>query len=139
MSSQLVVIIDDSATHLKILERLAKSLGRTSTKTFVDADMALSFCREQRPDLIVLAAASEHGEAAGFIGRLHQQEGCAEVPVIVIGTDEELNCIERACEAGAADHLISPFDHRDFLLRARRQIAPRRAELRAAPSPVAAS
>jgi hypothetical protein len=33
VSSQLVVIIDDSATHLKILERLAKSLGRTNTKT----------------------------------------------------------------------------------------------------------
>ena len=139
MSSQLVVIIDDSATHLKILERLARSLGRISTKTFVDADMALSFCREQRPDLAVLAATSEHGEAAGLIGRLHQQEGCAEVPVIVIGTDEEFDCIERAREAGATDHLISPFDHRDFQLRARRQISPRRVELRAVPPPVAAS
>jgi PAS domain S-box-containing protein len=139
VSSQLVVIIDDSATHLKILERLARSLGRISTKTFVDADMALSFCREQRPDLAVLAATSEHGEAAGLIGRLHQQAGCAEVPVIVIGTDEEFDCIERAREAGATDHLISPFDHRDFRLRARRQISPRRAELRAAPPPVAAS
>jgi PAS domain S-box-containing protein len=137
VSSQLVVIIDDSTTHLKILERLAKSLGRSSTKTFVDAAMALSFCREQRPDLVVLAAASEHGEAAGFIGRLHQQEGCAEVPVMVIGTDEELDCIERACEAGAADHLISPFDHRDFLLRVRRQLAPRRGVARGVPQPVA--
>ena len=137
MSSQLVVIIDDSATHLKILERLAKSLGRTTTKTFVDAEMALAFCREQRPDLIVLAAASEHGEAAGFIGRLHQQESYAEVPVIVIGTDEELDCIERAREAGATDHLISPFDHRDFRLRARRQIAPRRGVARGVPQPVA--
>ena len=43
MSSQLIVIIDDSATHLKILERLARSLGRISAKTFVDADLALAF------------------------------------------------------------------------------------------------
>src|SRR5207253_11426801 len=62
-----------------------------------------------------------------------------EVPVIVVGTDEELDCIARAREAGAVDHLIGPFDHRDFLLRARRVLSPPRAEPRAAPPPVVAS
>ena len=139
MSSQLVVIIDDSATQLKILERLVLSLGgRPTVKTFVEPDRALSFCREQRPDLLVLAAAGEQGEAAGLIGRLRQEEGGADVPVIVIGGPEDLDCIERACEAGAADHLLIPFDHRDFRLRASRQLSPHRREASSGPPSVVA-
>jgi hypothetical protein len=39
VSSELVVIIDDSATHLKILERLANSLGGwTVARAFNDAE-----------------------------------------------------------------------------------------------------
>src|SRR5205085_8458383 len=68
VSSELVVIIDDSATHLKILERLANSLGGwTVAKAFNDADAALSFCRGNRPGLVVLAAATAQGEAAGLL------------------------------------------------------------------------
>jgi PAS domain S-box-containing protein len=125
VSSELVVIIDDSATHLKILERLANSLGGwIVAKAFNDADAALSFCGESRPGLVVLAAASAQGEAAGLIHKLHRVEGCAEVPVIAIGAEEDLDCLERAREAGAADHLLLPINHRDFRLRARNALAP---------------
>ena len=131
MSSEPVVIIDDSATHLKILERLANSLGGwTVAKAFSNADAALSFCRENRPGLVVLAAAIAQGEAAGLIRRLHHVEGCADVPIIVIGAEEDLDCLERARDAGAVDHLLLPINHRDFRLRARNALAPHRGRLR---------
>ena len=48
--SQLLVIIDDSVTNLKILERLALSLGGgTAAKSFADAGAALEFCAQYRP------------------------------------------------------------------------------------------
>ena len=134
MSSELIVIIDDSATHLKILERLANSLGGWSVaQAFNDAEAALSFCRENRPGLIVLAAATAQGEAAGFIHKLRRVDGCAGVPIIVIGAEEDLDCLERAREAGAADHLLLPINHRDFRLRARSQLAPSRGRPRGGP------
>jgi PAS domain S-box-containing protein len=134
VSSELVVIIDDGATHLKILERLANSLGGwTVAQAFNDAEAALSFCRENRPGLIVLAAATAQGEAAGFIHKLRRIEGCAEVPIIVIGAEEDLDCLERAREAGATDHLLLPINHRDFRLRARSQLAPFRDRPRGGP------
>jgi PAS domain S-box-containing protein len=134
VSSELVVIIDDSATHLKILERLANSLGGwTVAKAFNDADAALSFCRENRPGLVVLAAASAQGEAAGLIHKMHRVEGCADVPVIVIGAEEDLDCLERARDAGAADHLLLPINHHDFRLRARNALAPHRDRPRGGP------
>jgi PleD family two-component response regulator len=120
VSSELVVIIDDSATHVKILERLANSLGGwTVAQAFSDAEAALLFCHAHRPGLIVLAAATAQGEAAAFIHKLQRVEGCAGVPIIVIGGEEDLDCLERAREAGAADHLLLPINHRDFRLRAR--------------------
>jgi two-component system response regulator RpfG len=109
VSSQLVVIVDDSVTNRKILERLAISLGgRTFAKSFADPDAALSFCSKNFPDLVLLAAASASGEAAEFISRLRDQPGCGDVAVIVIGSAEDFGCIERAREAGAGDHLLDP-------------------------------
>ena len=80
MSSQLVVIVDDSVTNRKILERLASSLGgRTVARSFADPDGALGFCSKNFPDLVLLAAASGQGEAAEFISRLRDQPGCSDV------------------------------------------------------------
>ncbi len=123
MSSQLVVIVDDSVTNRKILERLASSLGgRTIARSFADPDAALGFCSKNFPDLVLLAATSAQGEAVEFISRLRDQPGCSDVAVIVIGSEEDFDCIERAREAGAGDHLLIPVDHRDFRIRAANQL-----------------
>ena len=128
MPSQLVVIIDDSLTNLKILERLAGTLGdSTVAKGFADADSGLGFCAANRPDLVLLAAAGAGGEAADLIGRLRDQPGCGDVPVIVIGAGEDLDRIERARAAGAGDHLLVPVDQRDFRVRVRSQLRRSRA------------
>ena len=71
MPSQLLVIVDDSVTNLKIIERLALSLGGgAAAKTFSDVDAALEFCTQYRPDLVLLAAVTASGEAADMMTRL---------------------------------------------------------------------
>jgi PAS domain S-box-containing protein len=132
VSFRQVVIVDDSITNLKILERLAGSLGsRTVVTSFTDPEQALLRCAENPPDLILLASAGAHGEAADFIARLRRAGERAPEPtvppVIVVGPVEELDCIERARAAGAADHLLAPVDPRDFRLRARSQLHRQRA------------
>jgi PAS domain S-box-containing protein len=131
VSSPLLVIVDSSATNLKILERLATSLADgTEARTFRSAAEAIAFCRDQAPDLIVVAGETGEGEAAEFIARLRAVPGCGETPVVVIAPYEDRDCIDRALAAGAADHLISPVDHNEFrtrignLLRYRRIAAP---------------
>jgi PAS domain S-box-containing protein len=128
VSSQLVVIVDDSITNLKIQERLAISLGGSTTaKSFVDRSAALIFCSENRPDLLLLAAAGAQGEAAEFISQLREQPACTDVPVIVTGPPEDFDCITRARAAGADDHLVIPVDPRDFRIRAHAQLLRQRA------------
>jgi PAS domain S-box-containing protein len=126
--SQLVVIVDDSLTNLKILERLAGTLGEgTVAKGFADPGAALGFCSATCPGLVLLAAAPADGEAADFIAQLRAQPGCADIPVIVVGGDDDLDRIERAREAGADDHVLIPLDRRDFRIRARSQLQRRHA------------
>src|SRR4029077_4024493 len=110
VSSSLVVIVDDSITNLKILERLAGSLGGHA-RSFADCEAALGFCSDDCPDLVLLAAAGAQGEAAGVIARLRALPACADVPVIVVGSAEDFDSIERARSAGAVDHLLIPVDY----------------------------
>ncbi|HVB15391.1 MAG TPA: ATP-binding protein [Stellaceae bacterium] len=123
MPSQLVVIVDDSLTNLKILERLAGTLGAgIVAKSFDDPQAGLDFCAATPPGLVVLAAAGGYGEAAEVILRLREQPGGADIPVMVVGGEDDLACIERARAAGAADHILIPIDRRDFAIRARSQL-----------------
>lgn len=126
------MIVDSSVTNLKILERLATSLGDgTEARTFRSAAEAIAFCRELPPDLVLVAGETGDAEAAEFLTRLRDVPGCAEIPVVVIAPYEDRDCIDRALAAGAADHLISPVDHHEFrtrignLLRYRRAAEPR--------------
>ena len=124
MPSQLVVILDDSLTNLKILERLAGSLGGgTTAKGFADAAAALRCVAATPPALVLVAAAGAHGEAAEFIARLRAQTGGIEIPVVVIGSEHELEPIERARRAGAVDHLLVPIGRREFEIRVRSLLA----------------
>jgi two-component system, cell cycle sensor histidine kinase PleC len=127
LPSQLVVVVDNSATNLKILARLASSLGEAvAVQAFADPAAALSACAEQRPDLVIAAADMAQLDAAAFITQLHDEKGCAEVPVIVVAPYDERDCIDRALGAGAADHLLSPVDHLEFRTRARNLLLLRR-------------
>jgi two-component system, cell cycle sensor histidine kinase PleC len=122
VASRLVVIVNDSVTNLKILERLALSLdGQTTVESFTEAEPALAFCAARAPDLVLLAAAGADGDGADIIRRLRVQPN-GGVPVIVVGSDADLDGIERAREAGAADHLLIPVEAREFRLRAGRQL-----------------
>ncbi|GEM_PF-1683496 len=126
MSSPLVVIVDNSITNLKILERLATSLADGATvMNFRSAAAGLEYCRGHRPDLLMIAGETAEGEAAQFVPLLHALPDCADVPVIVIAPYEDRDCIDRALAAGAADHLLSPVDHDEFRTRVGNLLRPR--------------
>jgi two-component system, cell cycle sensor histidine kinase PleC len=126
VSSQLVVIIDDRTTNLEILGKLAGSYNGTKVKTFTDARAALAFCAGADPDLVVIRAGVSNLDGAEFSHRLRAEPSCADVPVLVISASKDRELRWRALDAGADDFLPSPFDHREFQLRARNLLRLRR-------------
>jgi len=148
LASPRVVVVDNSATNLRILARLASMLGDAVTvETFADPSAALTACAGTRPDLVIVAGEMTQLDAAGFVARLHGEAACAEVPAVVVAAFEERDCIDRALAAGAADHLLSPVDHREFRTRVGNLLRMRREErekppaitvMRGTPSPASA-
>ena len=124
MASPLVVVVDNSATNLRILARLAASLGEAvAVQAFADPAAALSACTDQRPDLVIVSTLMAQLDAAAFVGRLHDEAGCAEVPVVIVAGLDDRAAIDRALDAGAADYLVSPVDHREFRTRVQNLLA----------------
>jgi PAS domain S-box-containing protein len=129
LASQLVVVVDNSATNLKILGRLVMSLGEAvAMQAFADPVCGAFGLRGAETRPLVVAGDMAQLDIAAFIGQLRAEKGCAEVPVIVVAAYDEREYIDRALAAGAADHLLSPIDHLEFRTRARNLLSLRRYE-----------
>ena len=127
MHGQLVVIIDDRITNLKIFEKLAASLEvGTRVETFTDPLAALDFAAEEGPDLVVTDLKMPRIDGIEFIERLRRDSRASEVPIIVITAYEDRELRYRALDAGATDYLLSPVDHREFQARSRNLLLLRR-------------
>jgi PAS domain S-box-containing protein len=115
---QTVAIVDDRITNLKILERLAASLGEgVEVRTFSHPQAALDYAAAAPPDLLITDFNMPDLDGAEFIRRLRQQPHCADLPVIVVTAYEDRDLRLQALEAGATDYLLSPVDHHEFRVR----------------------
>ena len=116
---QTVVIVDDRATNLKILERLAQSLDQVDVRLFDHPQRALDDAARSPPDLVLTDFNMPDLDGATFIRRFRAIAACADVPVIVVTAYEDRDLRYKALEAGATDFLLSPVDHHEFRVRSR--------------------
>jgi two-component system, cell cycle sensor histidine kinase PleC len=127
---QTVAILDDRATNLKILERLAKTLvERVEVKIFDHPQKALHAFRDAAPDLVITDFNIPEIDGAEFTRRFRMIPDCADVPVIVITSYEDRELRYEALEAGATDFLLSPVDHHEFRVRSHNLLTLRRQQL----------
>ncbi|MGH7013352.1 MAG: response regulator [Stellaceae bacterium] len=126
---QAVVIVDDRATNLKILERLAQSLDQVEVRLFDHPQRALDNAAQSPPDLVLTDFNMPDLDGAAFIRRFREIAACADVPVIVVTAYEDRDLRYQALEAGATDFLLSPVDHHEFRVRSRNLLTMRRQQL----------
>jgi len=130
LARQVVAIVDDRITNLKILERLAGSLGdEIDVRTFAHPQLALDFATATPPDLLITDFNMPDLNGAEFIRRLRQLPACADLPIIVVTAYEDRDLRLQALEAGATDYLLSPVDHREFRGRAANLLTLQRQQL----------
>ncbi len=130
LNRQTVAIVDDRATNLKILERLAKTLmDGIEVVIFDRPQKALDAAPLSPPDLLITDFNMPELDGAEFIRRFRAIPTCADVPVIVITSYEDRDLRYQALEAGATDFLLSPVDHHEFRVRSRNLLTLRRQQL----------
>ena len=115
-----ILIVDDEAANVRLLERLLAREGYTNLQSTTDARQALPLYTEFRPDLVLLDLAMPYLDGFQVLEQIKPLvDPKAYLPVLVLTADVTLEAKRRILERGAKDFLTKPFDHVEVLLRIR--------------------
>ena len=103
------LIVDDSRVIRKVVRQILEELHFTTVEA-VDGKEALDCCRESMPDAILLDWNMPVMSGIDFLRKLRQEQG-GELPVVVFCTTEnDIEHITEAIQAGANEYIMKPFD-----------------------------
>ena len=103
------LIVDDSAVIRKVAKHIVESF-RFNTGEAEDGRVALSKCREQMPDAVLLDWNMPNMDGIEFVTALREEKDGDKPKVIFCTTENDAAHIAQAIEAGADEFVMKPFD-----------------------------
>ena len=109
--SKSCLVVDDSKVIRKVARHILESMSFAVYEA-ADAHQALTFCRANRPDVILLDWNMPVMSGMEFLGAFNDLDyGHEERPRVVFCTTENsIDHIRAAIEAGADEYVMKPFD-----------------------------
>lgn len=101
------LVVDDSRVVRKVARRIVEDLG-IGCEEAEDGLKAYEFCRKTMPDVILLDWNMPVMNGIEFLEKLRGMEGKAKV--IFCTTENDLDRIRCAMQAGADEYIMKPFD-----------------------------
>lgn len=114
-----ILIVEDSATQLRIVSRFLRSLGYEHIVGASSGVEAVEYCAEHEFDLVLMDLHLPDSSGIVVCRSLKETRALEDTPVIVLtasGSSEEL---EQAFDAGAMDFIVKPPDPVAFAARVR--------------------
>ena len=103
------LVVDDSSVVRKIARRILEELGFEIVEA-EDGEKALEACKSAMPTAILLDWNMPVTDGYEFLGNLRRMPG-GDVPKVVFCTTENgMDQIARALDAGANEYIMKPFD-----------------------------
>ena len=103
------LVVDDSGVIRKVARRILEELN-FAVQEAADGQQALDACRIKKPDAILLDWNMPVVDGLEFLVALRKEPG-GHVPIVVFcSTENDLDHITRAIEAGANEYIMKPFD-----------------------------
>lgn len=107
------LLIDEDRAERQRLSRLLAGLGIDTAETGV-AEEAVTFCNDNSPDVVMMAAGIPGRMPKDFVKRMRRARH-GKMPVVIVYADRpDTEMIGRSILEGAADVIMKPFD-RDLL------------------------
>ena len=109
--SKSCLVVDDSKVIRKVARHILESMAFAVDEA-ADGQEALTFCRVNRPDVILLDWNMPVMSGMEFLGAFNDLDyGHQERPRVVFCTTENsIDHIRAAIEAGADEYVMKPFD-----------------------------
>jgi putative two-component system response regulator len=124
----LILVIDDVALNLKLMEHLIRRLPDCTPVLFEASADALQWCIDNDPDLVIVDYMMPAPDGLEFASRFRALPGKADTPMLMVTANTELEIRYRALEAGINDFLTKPIDRTELLSRARNMLRLREAQ-----------
>lgn len=123
-----ILVIDDVALNLKLMEHLIRRLPDCTPVLFESSADALDWCIVNDPDLVIVDYMMPAPDGLEFAARFRQLAGKSETPMLMVTANSELEIRYRALESGINDFLTKPIDRTELLSRARNMLRLRAAQ-----------
>ena len=103
------LIVDDSRTVRRVARRILEECG-FAVQEAEDGALALTACRTRMPDAILLDWNMPVMNGIDFLRTLRAEFGEHHPIVLFCTTENEMDFVEQAIEAGAQEYIMKPFD-----------------------------
>jgi putative two-component system response regulator len=113
-----ILIVDDEAANVRLLERVLARGGYNNVKGITDSRETIPLYAQWQPDLILCDLHMPHLDGFAVMEQLGlASQEASYLPVIVLTADVSHEVRQRVLQMGAKDFLLKPFDHTEVLLR----------------------
>lgn len=120
---QTVVVVDDDAFGLTLLQTLVQGAGTVEARTFTDPHAALDWCRTHDADVVITDYEMPGMNGLELLAALRAEPRTRDVPIMMITAIEARDIRYRALEQGANDYLNKPLDAPEVRARVRNMLA----------------
>jgi two-component system chemotaxis response regulator CheY len=103
------LVVDDSSVIRKIARRILEDLNFRIVEA-EDGEKALEACRRALPDAVLLDWNMPVMDGYEFLGHLRRMPGGETPKVVFCTTENGMDHISRALDAGANEYIMKPFD-----------------------------
>jgi two-component system chemotaxis response regulator CheY len=103
------LVVDDSTVIRKIARRILEEMDFEITEA-EDGEKALEVCKRGLPDAVLLDWNMPVMDGFEFLGNLRRLPGGDQPKVVFCTTENGIDYIARALDAGANEYIIKPFD-----------------------------
>ncbi|MBT7942413.1 MAG: response regulator [Alphaproteobacteria bacterium] len=112
-----ILIVDDLADNVELLEMMLMAAGYTNITSTTDPTQVLDLYRKWRYDLILLDLRMPVMDGFAIMEALTSAIKNDYLPILVLTAERETDVRQRALESGAKDFLSKPFDNTEVLNR----------------------
>jgi two-component system, sensor histidine kinase and response regulator len=119
-SKQVILIVDDQATNLKILSSV---LSKQYSLSLANSGLnALKYLEQKKPDLILLDIMMPGMDGYEVCSRIKENESTKDIPVVFLTAKTSIEDVVKGFNHDAVDYIIKPFNITELKVRVRNHL-----------------